>query len=177
MSDDVTRRKNNLGFWAQPQKIIHVKFGQVKSRKTQAKNDQVLAQLGAKDFYPLSIMHFITGFASQMGATKIFTVIPLFYLSCNKSPLSRVTPSHWGRERVHAGVPGRIGALNKSPNGLGIPVSLRERAHGRGKRRKSPKNHFTIAGIGTHYLSLLSQVLHPLDHGALPSGSNLLQMK
>ena len=37
------------------------------------------------------------------GTAKIFTAIPLFYLSCNKSPVSRVTSSHWERASARGG--------------------------------------------------------------------------
>ena len=41
---------------------------------------------------------------------RIFTPIPLFYHSHNKSPVSKITPSNW--ESVHAaGVPKRVGVL------------------------------------------------------------------
>ena len=42
------------------------------------------------------------------GTGRIFTTISLFYLFRNKSPASRITQSHWERERVHAvGYPSR----------------------------------------------------------------------
>ena len=47
--------------------------------------------------------------------------------------------------------------------------SVRERVHmAQEEEEKSPKSHFAMAGIRTHYLSLLSQVPYPLDHGTLP---------
>ena len=36
-------------------------------------------------------------------ADRIFTTIPLFYLSQNKLPVFRVTPSHWDGESAHYG--------------------------------------------------------------------------
>ena len=60
-------------------------------------------------FYPLSpIHHFYICDCLTDGATRI--VIALIYLSRYKSPVSKVSPSHW--ERVQAAlVPERIGAL------------------------------------------------------------------
>ena len=37
------------------------------------------------------------------GATRIFTAIPLFYHSLNKSPLLRDTPSHWKGDSAQGG--------------------------------------------------------------------------
>ena len=49
--------------------------------------------------------------------------------------------------------------------------SVRERVHvaEEEEEEKSPKNHFDMAGIQTHDISLLSHALYPLDHGALPT--------
>ena len=51
---------------------------------------------------------------------------------------------------------------------------MRESAHGRRRRKKSPKNHFAIAGIWTLNLSLMSWV-YPLDHGAQPFANFLIK--
>ena len=45
------------------------------------------------------------------GAARILTVIPLFYLSHNKSPVSMVTLSHWERKSAYNGASKRRGAL------------------------------------------------------------------
>ena len=37
------------------------------------------------------------------GDARIFSTIPLFYLSRKKSTVPRVTPSHWERESAHGG--------------------------------------------------------------------------
>ena len=47
--------------------------------------------------------------------------------------------------------------------------SERERVHLEEEKEKSPKNHCAMAENQTHDLSLLSRVLYPLDHGALPT--------
>ena len=44
--------------------------------------------------------------------------------------------------------------------------SVRERMHMADVEEE--KNHFAMAGIRIHNLSLLSQVLYPLDHGWAP---------
>ena len=63
-------------------------------------------------FYPFSPIHRSHICVSLTdGTARIFTTNPLFYLSRIKSPVSRVTPSHWEREIPHCGVLKRIGAL------------------------------------------------------------------
>ena len=56
------------------------------------------------------------------------------------------------------------------------PVSQWERecTRQKKKKKKSPKNHFAIAGIWTRNLSLMSWV-YPLDHGALPFANFLIK--
>ena len=48
-----------------------------------------------------------------------------------------------------------------------LSVREREIVHMKEEEEKSPKNHHSMARIQTHDPSLLSQVLYPLDHGAL----------
>ena len=48
---------------------------------------------------PLSSFHCLSMCVCRTdGAARIFTQIPLFYLSGKKSPVSRVSPRHWERE-------------------------------------------------------------------------------
>ena len=64
-------------------------------------------------YYPLSTIHgSYIWVCITNGAAGIFTAIHLFYLSRNKSQVSRVTPRWWDSESHMAGVPKRIRALN-----------------------------------------------------------------
>ena len=48
--------------------------------------------------YPPYIHHSYIWVRCTDGAARIFNPIPPFHLTVNKSPVSRVTPSHWERE-------------------------------------------------------------------------------
>ena len=60
-------------------------------------------------------------------------------------------------------IPLFILSLKKSSYGQGILISQREYTH----------DHFAMAGIRTHDLSLLSRALYPLGHRALHQVKNL----
>ena len=94
-------------------------------------------------FYPfLPYIAHISVFASQMVLLGFYHNLSLFYLSHNKSPVSRVTPSHWERESAHGG----IGRRKKK------------------KKEKSPKS----TENQTHNLCIQSHALYWKDHGTLP---------
>ena len=63
-------------------------------------------------FYPpFSYISLLYLFLPHQRCRKDFAAIPLFHLSCDKSPVSRVTSSNWGRESACGRLPERMGAL------------------------------------------------------------------
>ena len=74
-----------------------------RQRNSVAAGDCLQAAIGndgvsADDNLERKIFSYVNCVCLIGGAARIFTAIPLFYLSHNKSTISRVTPSQWERE-------------------------------------------------------------------------------
>ena len=92
--------------------------------------------------------------------------IIVHFLSPKHCTYFRVSPNRW-RCKDFSWFLSFILSQNKSPYSCRIPVSQRERAHGR-RRRKKPKEPLPHGGMLTHNLNLLTRALYPLYHGPLP---------